>query len=110
MNDSEASPSNAEISDQISALQRQVFTLLLALVVISGTLVAFLYYQSRQLSKNINNLRQVSQVYKQAQPAIQGFVSQIAVYGVSHPDFQPILNKYGIAPTNGVAPAAAPKK
>jgi asparagine N-glycosylation enzyme membrane subunit Stt3 len=106
----ETSPTNAEISDQISALQRQVFTLLLALVVISGTLVAFLYYQSRQLGKNIASMRQITQVYRQAQPAIQGFVGQLAVYGVTHPDFQPILNKYGIAPTNATGPAVAPKK
>ena len=111
MIDSEASPTPGEISEQISALQRQVFTLLLALIVISGTLVAYLYYESRQLGKNINSTRQVTQLYKQVQPVIQGFIGQLAVYGATHPDFQPILNKYGIGPTNApAAPAAAPKK
>jgi hypothetical protein len=106
MNDPEPSHTHAEISEQISALQRQVFTLLLVLVVVSGTLVAFLYYQSRQLGKNIDGYRQVTQTYNQNFPIVQSFVKSIAVYGSTHPDFQPVLKKYGISNT---APAA-PKK
>jgi len=115
MNDPEVSPSHAEISEQLSALQRQVFTLLLLLVVVSSTLVAFLYYQSRQLGKNLDGFHQITQVYKQNQPLIQSFVNGIAVYGTTHPDFQPILKKYQIPPPAAAAPAApaapvAPKK
>ena len=41
MNESEMnSPAPADLSEQVAALQRQVFTLLLALIVVSGTLVA----------------------------------------------------------------------
>jgi cell division protein FtsL len=109
MNDPEVSHTHAGILEQISALQRQVFTLLLVLVVVSGTLVAFLYYQSRQLGKSIDGYMQVMQTYKQDFPIIQAFVKQATVYGTSHPDFQLILKKYGIS---NVAPAApvAPKK
>jgi len=43
--------------------------------------------------------------------AMQAFVGQLAIYGQTHPDFQPILKKYGIVPppvTNAPAkPAAA---
>jgi len=115
MNDSEVSQSHAEISEQLSALQRQVFILLLVLVVVSGTLVAYLYYQSRQLGKNLDSFQQITQVYNQNFPLVQSFVKGIAVYGTTHPDFQPILKKYGIsnaAPAAPVAPVApaAPKK
>ncbi len=109
MNDPESSHSHAEISEQISALQRQVFTLLLALVVVSGTLVAFLYYQSRQLGRNIDGYRQITQTYNQNFPIVQSFVKSIAAYGATHPDFQPILKKYGISGINIAAPVA-PKK
>jgi sensor histidine kinase regulating citrate/malate metabolism len=103
MNNPETSPLSAEISEQIAALQHQVFTLLLALVVVSGTLVAFLFYQSHQLSKNIDGVAQeagpIAKVFAQNQPVIQGFVDQLRVYSVTHPEFQPILKKYKIPTT-----------
>jgi hypothetical protein len=107
MNDPETNHTHAEISEQICALQRQVFTLLLVLVVVSGTLVSFLYYQSRQLGKSLGNFRQqagpIAQAYNQNFPVIQSFVKEIAAYGATHPDFQQlVLKKYGII--------AAPKK
>jgi len=115
MNDPEVSHSHAEISEQLAALQRQVFMLLLVLVVVSGTLVAYLYYQSRQLGKQIDGYNQITQVYKKNFPLVQSFVNGIAVYGTTHPDFQPILKKYGISNAAPAAPAApvtpvAPKK
>jgi hypothetical protein len=108
MNDSETTHTHAELSDQIAALQRQTFTLLLALIVVSGTLVAYLYYQSRVLGQTIDGSRQqskpIAELYGQNQPMIQGFVDQLRVYGVTHPDFaQQILKKYQI-------PAPVPKK
>jgi hypothetical protein len=110
MNDPEVSPAHPEILEQLAALQRQVFMLLLVLVVVSGTLVAFLYYQSRQLGKNIDGSRQITQVYNKNFPLVQSFVNGIAVYGATHPDFQPILKKYGIASPAPTTPAVAPKK
>jgi asparagine N-glycosylation enzyme membrane subunit Stt3 len=106
MNDPEAAHTHTEISEQISALQRQVFTLLLALVIVSGTLVSFLYYQSRQLGKSIDGYRQITQVYNQDLPVVQTFVKELAAYGQTHPDFQDqVLKKYGIS-----AATVPPKK
>lgn len=104
-------PASTEISDQIAALRRQVFVLLLALIIVSGTLVSYLFYQSRVMSKNVEVYRpqaaQIFQNYNQNVPAIQSFVKQLVAFGQTHPDFQKqVLNKYGIGPTN----AAAPKK
>ena len=113
MNETEMnSPAPADLGGQVAALQRQVFTLLLALVVVSGPLAAFLFYQSRVLGNEIEALR------PQAMPIIQAFnanhtamdklVQQLVAYGQTHPDFRPILQKYGITPPP--AGAAAPKK
>jgi len=96
-------PSPAGVPEQIAALQRQVFTLTLILVVVTGTFVAYLYYQSRQLGKTIEASRQqavqIAKVYNQDFPIIQSFVKQLAAYGQAHPDFQQtVLKKYDITP------------
>ena len=100
----------AEISAQIAALRRQTFTLLLALVIVSATLTGFLYIQQRHTGKDLDAIRpqatQIIQAFKQNGPNIDSFVKQLAAFGATHPDFQPILKQYGIAP----ATAAAPKK
>ncbi len=108
MNDSEMN-SPHDLAGQVAALQRQVFTLLLALIVVSGTLVAYLGYESHHLGKDINTINaQVVMPYKQKLPAIQSFISQIIAYGQAHPDFKAILVKDGVVPAT--PPPAAPKK
>jgi hypothetical protein len=96
-------PASADLSEQIAALRQQVFTLLLALIVISGTLAAFLYYQSRVLGRDITNLKpqatQMIQGFNQSRPKLEGFVNQLIAYGKAHPEFQQqILDKYNIKP------------
>ena len=108
MNESEMnSPAPDELSNQIAALRCQVFTLLLALLVVSGTLAAYLSYQSRVLGKDITNVKpqamQMIQGFSQSRPRLENFVNQLIAYGQTHPEFQQqILDKYNIKP--------APKK
>ena len=111
MNDPEIN-SPGDLAGHVAALQRQVFTLLLALIVVSGTLVAYLGYESYHLGKDINAMNaQVIQPYNQKLPIIEGFVSQIVAYGQKNSDFrQQILVKYGIVPATPPAAAAAPAK
>jgi hypothetical protein len=102
-----SSTASAELSDQVAALRQQVFTLLLALIVISGTLAAYLCYQSRVFGRDIDNLKpqavQVIQAFNQSRPRLEGFVSQLIAYGQTHPEFQQqVLSRYPII--------AAPKK
>jgi hypothetical protein len=103
-------PLQTDIAEQIDALRRQTFTLLLALIIVSGTLTGFLYLQQRHAGKDLEAIKpqatQIIQAYSQNGQNIQNFVKQLAAFGAAHPDFQPILKKYGIAPTN----AAVPKK
>ncbi len=96
-----------DLSDQIAALRRQTFTLLLALIIVSGTLTVFLYRQASLTRKDIAAIKpqatQIIQAYAQNGQNIQNFVKQLEIFGTTHPDFRPILQKYGIAPV-------APKK
>jgi len=112
MNEPEISPAAPdELAGQISSLQRQVTLLLLALVVVSATLTAFLFYQSRILGKDLDGTRpqatQIIQNYNKNVPQMQKLVQELTAYGQTHPDFQPILINYGII---AAATNAAPKK
>jgi hypothetical protein len=103
MNETETnSPTPGELAEQLLALQRQVFTLLLALIVVSGTLTVYLYRQASVTRKDINAIRpqaeKIISVFNQNRAGMQAFVGQLVIYGQTHPDFQPVLKKYGIVP------------
>ena len=111
MNESETStPVPAEWMDQMVALRHQVFTLLLALVVVSGTLTVYLYRQASLTGKDIAGSKpqftQLIENFKHDQQGMENFVKQLTAYGVTHPDFQPILKKYGLVPPPAGTPAA----
>jgi type II secretory pathway component PulF len=98
-------------NNEIAALKNQVFTLLVALIVVSGTLTVYLYRQVSLAGKDLTQGQQLSNVLSQNEAAVSTFVTRLVSYGEKHPDFQPVLKKYGIAPVPGVpANAPAPKK
>jgi hypothetical protein len=116
MNESETNSSvQTELMDQVVALRHQVFTLLLALVFVSGTLTIYLFIQDHRAGNDLAAIKpQAAQLklfmdtFRQQEPGMTAFVNQLRAYGVTHPDFQPILKKYGLTPQP--LPAAAPKK
>lgn len=88
---------NNSLADQVAALRNQVFLLMLALIVVTGTLVAYLSYESRHIGRDVASLQtQVVGPYNKKLPAIRNFVGQLVTYGNQHPDFRPILVKYGV--------------
>ena len=105
---------NDDSNSQISALQRQVFALLIALIVVSGTLTVFLYRQASIVGKDIEAVKpqaqQIIGAFNQNLTLMDGFVKNLIVYGQTHPDFQPVLLKYGLVVPPNAAPAVAPKK
>jgi len=98
-------------NSELSALQRQVYSLLIALVVVSGTLTTYLYRQASITGKDVEAIRpqaqQIIGVFNQNQALVMNFVNQLVAYGQTHPDFRPILLKYGV---NAAAVPVAPKK
>ena len=86
----------------------------LALIVVSGTVTTYLYYQSRTIGGDLSALepqaRDIIQNYDKNLPTIQKFVQELVIYGQSHPDFQPVLKKYGIPLTIPPATNSAPAK
>jgi hypothetical protein len=104
MNESESNSNTyADLANQIDALRRQTFLLLLALIIVSGTLTVFLYRQASLTRRDLAGVKpqatQVVQIFNQNRPLIQNFVQQLVTYGKTHPDFeQSVLKKYGITP------------
>jgi hypothetical protein len=114
MNESEPNLSvQTDLMEQVVALRHQVFTLLLALVVVSGTVTAYLFIQDHRASNDLATVKpQAPQLklfmdtFRRDEPNMTAFVNQLRAYGVTHADFQPILKKYGLTPQP--LPAAAP--
>ena len=102
------SENNAAPNPEIAALKNQVFTLLMALIVVSGTLTIFLYRQSSLAGSDLAQARQLNVVVTQNETALMNFINSLVAYGEKHPDFLPVLKKYGIAPQPGVPAGAAP--
>jgi hypothetical protein len=108
---------NSDSESEIAALRNQVYVLLVALVVVSGTLTVYLYRQASITRKDIEAIRpqaeQMVNTLNQNKQAIGGFVEALVAYGQKHPDFAPVLAKYGIQVNNlppGAPPASKPTK
>lgn len=123
MNESENplqdSPETVDLKQQVVELNRQTNRLFIALVIVSLTLAAFLGLQARRTGKDLDLIRpqakQLLEANKKEAPVIQNFVNNLSVYGQGHPDFAPVLAKYGIkpgsmAPMGATQPTNAPKK
>lgn len=98
---------------EVATLRNQVFTLFLALIVVSGTVTTYMFYQSRQLGKQLALVEQSLENLKKNEASIDAFVGQLVEYGKRDPNFQQqVLKKY--LPANVIngqtAVPAAPKK
>lgn len=102
---------NTDMNSEITALKNQVFTLLVALVVVTGSFTVYLYRQDSMLGKECNQYTAALGALNQAKPAINNFVYNLMVYGQKHPEFLPLLKKYGIAPgATNLPPPNTPAK
>ena len=105
-------PENTEANNvdrsQIAALRTQLFTMLMALIVVSGTLTIYLYRQSSLAGKDLNQVKKLSNEVSHNEVALKEFVNKLEAYGQKHPNFEPILRKYGITGQPAVAPAHLP--
>ena len=99
-----------DTNSELAALKRQVFSLLTALIVVSGTVTVYLYRQASLMGKDLEAIRpqatQMITVFNKNQALMSNFVNQLVDYGKTHPDFRPILMKYGINPPPVAVPTA----
>ena len=117
-------PDVNDLRAQCDQLRQLIASMLILVIVISGTLGIYLLRQWQSSRKDLAAIRpQAQQMIAEYQkirgPVMSDFVKKLTDYGRSHPDYTPILNKYGIKPAGqyntpptqpGSPPAAAPKK
>jgi hypothetical protein len=112
MNDPISPTSSLDSTEQIAALQRQVFLLLVALIVLTATIVFYLGCQSIFTSHDFTRARPTDalmiQQYSRNALEIQNFEKQLISYGQTHPSFQPILRQYGLMPPPAAPASTAP--
>lgn len=112
MNDPVSPTSSPDFAEQVLSLQRQVFLLLLALIVVSATLVAYVFYQSWLLNKELTGSRPAAQQFigefNKNALVIKNFDKELGDYALRHPSFQPVLRKYGWTPTSSSTSAPPP--
>jgi len=105
---------SAELRDELAQLQAQTHNLRIALLIVALSVAGFFWLEARRNGEALETLRpQVAQVAETTK-GINDFVSRLAEFARTNPDFNPILTKYGIPPAAaptapGLAPAA-PKK
>ena len=98
-------PDLSDLQAQYDALRHLIVSLMILVVVISGTLNIYLLRQWRSTSKDLTAIRpqatqMIAEFQKVSGPLMQDFVKKIADYGRTHPDFVPVLAKYGLKPSS----------
>jgi len=91
---------------QVEALGSMVMSVLILLIVLAATFDLFLMRQIKDTRADLPNLRNYVAQLQRNGVAIDEFARKLGDYGKTHPDFGPILTKYGIKPA--VTPVTAP--
>ena len=84
-----------------ATLQKQISTLLIALVVLSGTLTFYLFRQYRFTKAGLEaaklNIVPAMQAFsKNDKPLMDGFIVKLVEFGRTHPDFLKVVAAHGI--------------
>jgi hypothetical protein len=91
-------PGTSSLQEQVDSLRQIVTSLLVLLLLVSGTLTIYLVRQWRFVQRDLEALRpQAAPIiaeYNKSIPAMQEFVNRLVQYGKAHPDFAPIVAKY----------------
>ena len=105
------SPTSSELTElkaQCAQLRAQTHNLRVAQLIVALAVAGFFWVEARRNGQALETMRpqaaQVADVTKKQTPAINDFVNRLAEFGRTHPDFVPVLTKYGI-PTTTTAPA-----
>jgi hypothetical protein len=108
----------SHLEAQLASLHHLVTSVLVLLVVISGTLSIYLLRQWRMTSKDLSAIRPtalqiIADYHKEREPRMDAFIEKLRDYGRTHSDFAYIMNRYQLvsnAPVAGGAPSNTPKK
>jgi hypothetical protein len=107
-------PDTTDLQVEFEALRHLVVSVLILLIVVSGTFTIYLLRQWRTTSKELSVVRpQVAQMFsvyqKDEEPWMKDILKRFSEYGRTHPDYMYVLTKYNIRPNaaTGAAPPTA---
>jgi hypothetical protein len=93
---------------QYENLRQQLLAVLVILIVISGTLNIFFFRLWNFTRTELHTSRalaiQADNEYNANTNAMTKIVEGLTAYGRAHPDFMPVLNKYGISNSPALKP------
>ena len=111
-------PVPGDLQEQYESLRHLVVSLLILVIVVSGTLNIFFLRQVRDVRRDLARIRpqatQIMNSYQKTEaPMMQTILNRFTEYGRTHPDYAPVLANYGIkpgaaAPATATSPAPAP--
>jgi hypothetical protein len=98
-------PQLSELQAQCDALRQLVLSLLVVLLLVSGTLTIFLARQWRFTKSQIELMspqaNQILTEFNKNLPMMQDFIRKLNDYGKTHADFAPIVAKYHLTEALG---------
>ena len=107
-------PTINDLQAQLDSLRHMVISVLVLLIVVSGTFNLYLLRQVKYARLDLKGVRpqaaaMLEEYNRVNAPLMQDFLKKITEYSKTHPDFTPILTKYGIRPAaiTGAPPATA---
>lgn len=115
-------PDATDLQTELESLRHLVVSVLILMIVVSGTLSIYLLRQWRTTTKELTNMRpqveRMVNIYQKDEfPWMQDILKKFTEYGRTHPDYMPILAKYnikpnapGATPASATLPGAAPNK
>ena len=93
------SSSAGELERQVHSLQSLVSVALALMIVVSGSLLVYLWVQKRGLNSQIAEAQRAIDDYEKVRGNIYfHFVSNLQNFAKTHPDLNPLLEKYGFLP------------
>ena len=103
----------SQLMGQVESLQHLITSLLVLLVIVSGTLSIFLLRQWQMARKDLaaiqpSALQIIADYNKDRGPRMDAFIDKVKDYGRTHPDFVPILVRYGLGTNAAPAAGATP--
>ena len=89
------------LEEQVRSLRTLTNGLLVAILCLGLGLALYLYRQVTQLNGQVTEAKRVIAEYQtNALPRIKWFVGSLQNFAKTNPDFNPVLAKYGLLPTN----------
>jgi hypothetical protein len=110
------SPTDASLQTQVQGLQKLLTASLALVLVIGVSLAGYLYGQNRIVKTQLREAETFVKDYNEKSvPEVNRLKAGLLYYGAGHPDFAPILQKFGMdkkpgapAAADGAAPSSAP--